>query len=944
MSESASPAVAPDPSINPYVGPRPFTRSDVEAGRELFGRDWEVDELVNLLIAKRIVLLYAPSGAGKTSLIEAKLITRLKEEEFDVLPTIRVNPERVSLPQNSQYWAKTNPYRLATLLSLEETLPTSERTPILELVDLTLDGYLKRRRQATDSLSQLIIFDQFEEILTLNPAAQEAKAVFFAELSVVLRDPDRWALFSMREDFIAGLDPYLRLLPTRLTTTFRLDLLKRAEALDAIRQPATKFGAKFIDGADEVLVDELRTEQVMGKVTMPQRGQYVEPVVLQVACERLWEKLRGVKRIEKAHLQLIGHVDRALAEFYSEKVQAIAQQTGTSERAIREWFGQHLITSQGLRGQVLREPVCTKDLPNRVIEALVQVHLVRPEQRRGLTWFELAHDRLIVPIVENNTAWMENQLNQFQKQAMLWASQGRSSGAVVGAAALLQAEQWAHTHELTRDERDFLQAARDAHTVLTRKNLADLGWGVIFAYGADPALRDALGELLEHRHRQATAKRSDYYHEFTGIRAYRPGESAYRFMERHGVTSSTSAPQKIPYYLLIVGDPEEIPFEFQYGLDAQYAVGRVYFETLEEYARYARSVVTAEGEGFALPRQAVFFCPEHTVDVAVGERDPDQARLQLVDEIVRKIQPVGQESGWHTPNVVGSQATKTRLQAILGGSETPALLFAACNAQSFAPDDPLQFSDQGALLCANWLRTSRPETRPTSEYYFVANDVRSDARLLGLVVFLVSAYSVGTPQIDDVSDTFAVVPLEALHVVDSASNAVDVGSTTVLLRIGDNDSEKLATRSFLSRLPQRLLAHPQGGALAVIGHVNKVRIKSDAGRAPAISHASPAPDSSAFDAVLARLIEGHTVGSALEVFGRRYTIFSSGLADELQQVVFHGKLPHESSLIDLRDKTVDARNYIIIGDPAVHVPVGVIPTSSDRPVIAPIASHPFADD
>ena len=48
----------------PYVGPRPF-----ETGETLYGRDWEVEELRDRLIAKRIVLLHSPSGAGKTSLI-----------------------------------------------------------------------------------------------------------------------------------------------------------------------------------------------------------------------------------------------------------------------------------------------------------------------------------------------------------------------------------------------------------------------------------------------------------------------------------------------------------------------------------------------------------------------------------------------------------------------------------------------------------------------------------------------------------------------------------------------------------------------------------------------------------------------------------------------------------------------------------------------------------
>ena len=63
---------------NPYVGPRPF-----QTGETLYGRDREILELLDLLIAERIVLLYSPSGAGKTSLIQAGLLPKLEEELAD---------------------------------------------------------------------------------------------------------------------------------------------------------------------------------------------------------------------------------------------------------------------------------------------------------------------------------------------------------------------------------------------------------------------------------------------------------------------------------------------------------------------------------------------------------------------------------------------------------------------------------------------------------------------------------------------------------------------------------------------------------------------------------------------------------------------------------------------------------------------------------------------
>ena len=110
MSES------PQPRTNPYIGPRAFQR-----GETLYARDREVMELLDLLIAERVVLLHSPSGAGKTSLIQAALTPELEREGFCVLPPMRVSLEPPA-PLDQAEDKPPNRYVFSLLLSLEEAL------------------------------------------------------------------------------------------------------------------------------------------------------------------------------------------------------------------------------------------------------------------------------------------------------------------------------------------------------------------------------------------------------------------------------------------------------------------------------------------------------------------------------------------------------------------------------------------------------------------------------------------------------------------------------------------------------------------------------------------------------------------------------------------------------------------------------------------------------
>ena len=352
-----------NPRPNPYVGPRAF-----QTGEKLYGRDRETRDLLDLLIAERIVTLHSPSGAGKSSLIQAGLIPLLEQEGFCVLPVVRVNLEP---PPDLLDDPGFNRYAFSVMLSLEEPLPDDLQLPTRQLASLSLADYLNQRPKADDDPDNFVlVFDQFEEVLTIDPTDQAGKQAFFAQLGAALRDRNRWALFSLREDFLAALNPFVRPVPTRFANTYRLDLLGKAAAQQAIQQPAREAGVDFLDNTALKLADDLRRVLVQkpdGSME-EQLGPHVEPVQLQVVCYRLWSQLpEDADQITEEHLASVGDVDQSLADYYAEQVSAIAGQTGVVERAIREWMERKLITEGGFRGQVLMGTDSSEGLDNDAI-------------------------------------------------------------------------------------------------------------------------------------------------------------------------------------------------------------------------------------------------------------------------------------------------------------------------------------------------------------------------------------------------------------------------------------------------------------------------------------------------------------------------------------------------------------------------------------------------
>jgi hypothetical protein len=441
---------------SPFVGPRPFEKEDSD---RFFGRTRETEELLSLIIAHRAVLVYAQSGAGKSSLLRAGVINRLEEQEYQVLRSARVHG---LLPNDVPPESVQNIFVYHALQYWAAKLPSGQS--IKDHAKTTLSEFLKPLVAAPaageDSSPPLImIFDQFEEFFTTNQHRWQERRPFFDQLSQALQDlPTMKVVFVMREEYIAQLEPFAELLPEKLRPRMHLERLRGNSARNAVVKPFQKWGLSFDPNAADELMAELSEIRVAeGDKFRETRGEFVEPVQLQVVCQSLWENLPGdwkigpdassdgSRLITAEYIERFGDVDNALACYYDRSVEkaAAASEGRIGEGELRRWFETALITPTGTRGLAFRgAPGASWRIPGLALKELEEAHVIRREDRSGTITHELTHDRFIDPIQKSNHKWLVRYQDAERIRAKLEEYVKRESDEPLDEVELREAEEY----------------------------------------------------------------------------------------------------------------------------------------------------------------------------------------------------------------------------------------------------------------------------------------------------------------------------------------------------------------------------------------------------------------------------------------------------------------------------------------------------------------------
>ena len=404
-------------------------------------------------------------------------------------------------------------------------------------------------------------------------------------------------------------------------------------------------------------------------------------------------------------------------------------------------------------------------------------------------------------------------------------------------------------------------------------DLSEAGWGIVFAQG-DPdiaAAREALQPLLEKRRDEA----GNLYREFVGEDGVGAEERGRTFLARHGSAPGPVDPARgVPYYLLIVGSPEWVPFHVQTDFAIRHAVGRLDLNNAEALAAYAKETVRRESSATPQAKRAAIYATRNRGDVSTQR----SARL-LAEPLAKAF--ASQSEGWNLDRCIGDAAKKSSLRKMLHDVSVPSIFFSASHGARVPFDDPdEQRARQGAIVTQEWPGPMGQDRLLTADELFSADDLLDSAHLNGMIGFLFACYSAGTPPNDE------FFPSES-------------GAQLMI-----------APAAFVARLPQRMLAR---GAAAIIGHVERAWTTSF--RWPGTGGTTVA-----FESVLHAISRGVRVGAASEYLNRRYVEVSTELTEELRLRNAH--VDNDDIVAGLWTAQTDARNFIILGDPAVRLTVG----------------------
>jgi hypothetical protein len=385
---------------HPWLGLASFTE---ETRAYFYGREDEIAELGRRVQRKLLTILFGQSGLGKTSILRAGIVPRLRPEGYcPVYVRIDYSPDA---PEPSEQIKEAIFRATQSLGQWSQTGVAVSGESLWEFLHHRDDVL---RDASGKTLIPLLIFDQFEEIFTLAQSddfGRKRAAQFLEDLADLVenRAPkalearieqdeaaaerfdftrgDYRILIALREDYLAHLEGVKGIMPSITQNRMRLARMTGAQALTAVLKP----GGKLV--SEEVAESIVRF--IAGGSELP--NAEVEPSLLSLICRELNNARIAQGRAEISADLLAGSRDTILSEFYE---RALADQPA----GVRQFIEDEMLTESGFRESLAEERVrkafAAVGAPPETLAKLVDRRLLRIEERLDLRRVELTHDVL----------------------------------------------------------------------------------------------------------------------------------------------------------------------------------------------------------------------------------------------------------------------------------------------------------------------------------------------------------------------------------------------------------------------------------------------------------------------------------------------------------------------------------------------------------------------
>ncbi|MEO8694623.1 MAG: BTAD domain-containing putative transcriptional regulator [Acidimicrobiales bacterium] len=340
-------------ATNPYKGLRPFAEADA---RDYFGRAALVDDLVRAVCSSRVTMVVGSSGSGKSSLLFAGLLPRLRTSGTRIVTMVPTDRPCAQLQ--------------TALLSVAVEPVSHKLEHAVEFV-------------ADESPNELVIVvDQFEEVWTLTNDVEERDRFVALLRRLAVDDSINVRLvFAIRADFFDRplSEPELGSIVAK--NVFSIAPMTAAELSEAVRAPANAAGVTFEPGLDAEIVADV----VNQTASLP---------LLQFALAELYAHRRGVV-IPTAAYRELGGVAGAVAA----RAEAVyAQLDAAGQRETRRLFSR--LVTPGAGAEDTRRRARRSELPgsaNAIADQFVahRLFVVDRDPATREPTIDIAHEALL---------------------------------------------------------------------------------------------------------------------------------------------------------------------------------------------------------------------------------------------------------------------------------------------------------------------------------------------------------------------------------------------------------------------------------------------------------------------------------------------------------------------------------------------------------------------